>query len=90
MTVPKIAILKEIIAVHLTLLTKCFATVTLTPLQVSPHFADSYQLGCVNSTCIYLLAGFPEHTAYQEPLLFCACAPRALQRAHSNESETGK
>lgn len=30
MTVPKIAILKEIIAVHLTLLTKCFATDTYT------------------------------------------------------------
>lgn len=50
MTVPETAILKEIIAVHLTLLTKCFAMVTLTPLEVSPHFTDSYQFSCVNST----------------------------------------
>lgn len=47
MTVPEIAIPKEVIAVHLTLLTKCFAAVTLTPLDVSPHFTDSYQCGCV-------------------------------------------
>lgn len=70
MTIPEIAILKEIIAVHLTLLTKYFATVTLTPLKVSPHFTDSYQFGCVNSAWVYLLAWFPEHTAYQDIILY--------------------
>ena len=50
MTVPKIAIPKEIIAVRLTLFTECFAELTLTSLEVSPHLTDTHQFSCVNST----------------------------------------
>lgn len=89
MTVPEIAIPKEIIAAHLTVLTKCFATVTLTPLEVSPHFSDSYQSAVSISPESACLQGF-QSTQLTKPLLLCTYAQRALQSVHSNQPGIGK